>query len=164
MWEGPGTASDLVDARAGQDGVVVVGAEGDQALGVGEGVHLVLQVQVREPVHVDLPDKHTRGRSASAGGFDPKHKMPQPVPHLWSTQQDCHPVSPGSILWFGSYLGLQDHHHAVAPELDRLDLAPEAQLPDAAVLIVVPDHDLRRREQSQGEWGRGSPSFHPLAA
>lgn len=40
----------------------------------------------------------------------------------------------------------QRHHHALAAQLDSLDVGAKGQLPYAPVLMVVPDHDLVRRE------------------
>jgi hypothetical protein len=39
--------------------------------------------------------------------------------------------------------GLEDDHHAIAAELHSFDFIFEHQLSDAAILMIVPDHDLR---------------------
>lgn len=42
-------------------------------------------------------------------------------------------------------LVLKHDNHAVAAELNCFNRAAEAELADAAVLVIVPDHDLVRR-------------------
>eukprot|EP00968_Pinguiococcus_pyrenoidosus_P005331 scaffold340_cov256-Pinguiococcus_pyrenoidosus.AAC.55 len=80
----------LADARARQHGGHRLGADGHEALVVGQRVDLIQQLEVREAVHVDLVG--------------------------------------------------QDDDHAVSAQLHRFDFGAKAQLSDAAVLVVIPDH------------------------
>ena len=85
----------FIRSRAGEDGVVRVGAQCTEAQRVLDGVNVVDESEVGKVVDVNFPLEH--------------------------------------------------NDDAVTTQLDRLDVAPEAELADASVLMVVPDHHLGGR-------------------
>ena len=52
------TDGSFIDPEAGEDCVVVVRAESHEASGVRQGVHLILQVQVRKTVDINFGRQH----------------------------------------------------------------------------------------------------------
>ena len=82
----------LINPRTCQNRIVVIRAQGNKSPRIRQSIHLILQVQIREAIHINL--------------------------------------------------GREDNDDAVPTKLDRFHFTPKAQFADAAILMVVPDHDF----------------------